>query len=82
MSATLHAPMSFAPDAVAAPGAVTPATMPGNPAYRGVVGGVRLFFARKHAEFRLSCLSDRVLADIGITRESIPAVVRGNIRRG
>lgn len=76
MSATLQSQISFAPEAA---GRVSTSVAP---TFRGPFGAVRLYIARKHAEFRLNCLSDRVLADIGVARENIPAVVRGHLRRG
>lgn len=77
MSASLHDAISFArePSAEARSEA-------GTPAYRGALGAIRLYFARKHAAYRLNCLSDRTLADIGVARAEIPGVVRHNLRRG
>ncbi len=77
MSATLHEPAAFS--------SATPAagsTGMRAPSYRGILGAVRLHFARKRAVYRLDCLSDRALADIGIDRTEIRAVVRRNLRRG
>ncbi len=49
--------------------------------YDGILGGVRLYFARKHAIARLNKLHDHVLADIGIEREKINEIVHRNLRR-
>ena len=77
MSATLHNSAAFSSAAAAAG-----STGKRAPSYRGILGAVRLHFARKRAVYRLDCLSDRALADIGIDRAEIRAVVHHNLRRG
>jgi uncharacterized protein YjiS (DUF1127 family) len=43
---------------------------------QGVLAQFSSWRARRSAEAELSALSDRELADIGLTRQEIPAVVR------
>jgi uncharacterized protein YjiS (DUF1127 family) len=42
----------------------------------GVLAQLNSWRARRSAEAELSALSDRELADIGLTRQEIPSVVR------
>ncbi len=46
-------------------------------AQRGVVGQIKSFLARSHAERQLRQLDDRLLADIGLKRTDISKAVWG-----
>lgn len=46
--------------------------------HKGLLASLAAWRARRAAKAELSSLSDRELADIGITRQDIPAAVRNN----
>ena len=51
-------------------------------AWRWLTAPVRSFFERELVLRELGGLTDRDLADIGLSRSDVPAVVRGLYRRG
>ena len=51
-------------------------------AWRWLTAPVRAFFERELVLRELGSLGDRDLADIGLTRSDVPAIVRGMYRRG
>jgi uncharacterized protein YjiS (DUF1127 family) len=45
--------------------------------HQGIVESIKSWRARRAAAAELAALSDRELADIGLTRQEIPAALRG-----